>query len=87
VARLKDVFDSVYSYAAYVPGFDTEWGFALCNGSLDMLSDEAVKQAASHQGVCRGLRFYDGESHKRLFNLPRYLRDAYLECNNDSKRE
>ncbi len=77
IGRLKEVFTMVYPFAAYVPAFDTEWGFALCGGALDMLSEAAAGAAQEHARACGGLRFYDAESHRRLFNLPRYLREAY----------
>lgn len=79
VTRLKDVFSIVYPYSAYVPAFDTEWGFALCGGELDMTSDDAARAAQAHARRSGGLRFYDATSHRRLFNLPRYLREAYEE--------
>ncbi len=77
IARLDDIFSAVYPYAAYVPAFDTEWGFALCGGTLDMGSEEAAQAAQAHARACRGLKFYDAESHRGIFNLPRYLREAY----------
>ncbi len=77
VTRLKDVFSAVYPYSAYVPAFDTEWGFALCGGQLEMTSEAAATAAEAHARRCSGLRFYDAASHRRLFNLPRYLRDSY----------
>jgi spermidine synthase len=77
VNRLKDIFSTVYPYSAYVPAFDTEWGFALCGGGLNMGSEEAAHAAQAHARACGGLRFYDAESHRRLFNLPRFLREAY----------
>ena len=77
VARLKDVFSNVYPFSAYVPAFDTEWGFALCGGELDMASENAANAARVYARKCGGLRYYDAESNRRLFNLPRYLREAY----------
>jgi len=77
VTRLKDVFSAVYPYSAYVPAFDTEWGFALCGGTLNMQSDIAASSAQNYARSCGGLRFYDAETQRRLFNLPRYLRQAY----------
>jgi spermidine synthase len=79
VARLREVFSMVHPYSAYVPAFDTEWGFALCGGGLDMTSADAAKAAQTYARSVGGLRFYDAESHRRLFNLPRYLREAYEE--------
>jgi len=43
VTRLKDVFSAVSPYSAYVPAFDTEWGFALCGGGLNMVSEGVAK--------------------------------------------
>lgn len=77
ISRLRDAFTTVYPYSIYVPAFDTEWGFALCGGRLDMRSEVAASAAQAYASACDGLRFYDGESHRRLFNLPRYLREAY----------
>jgi spermidine synthase len=77
VRSLKDIFETVYPFSTYVPAFDTEWGFALCGGKLDMTSDHAANAAQLHARACGGLRYYDAETHRRLFNLPRYLREAY----------
>jgi spermidine synthase len=77
VGRLTDAFSAVYPYSVYVPAFDTEWGFALCGGVLDASSDDAASSAQAHARACGGLSFYDAESHRRMFNLPRYLREAY----------
>jgi spermidine synthase len=77
VSALKDSFSAVCPYTAYVPAFDTEWGFALCGGGLDMTSEGATARVQTHAMGCGGLRFYDAESHRRLFSLPRYLREAY----------
>jgi spermidine synthase len=77
IARLRDVFARVSPYSAYLPAFDTEWGFAVCGGTLDMTSPDAADAAQAHARACGGLRFYDAESHRRLFSLPRYLREAY----------
>ena len=77
VTRLKEIFSTVYPYSAYVPAFDTEWGFAVCGGVLKMAAEDAADAAQVHARRCGGLQFYDAESHRRLFNLPRYLREAY----------
>ena len=76
IATLRSAFPGVSPYSTYVPAFDTEWGFALCGDRVDPLGDAAVDAAGAH-GEALGLRHYDAQSHRRLFNLPRYLRDAY----------
>ena len=76
VATLRAAFPSVAPYSTYVPAFDTEWGYALCGDRVDPLSDAAAAAAQAHAKAC-GLRHYDAQTHRRAFNLPRYLRDAY----------
>jgi len=83
IARLRDSFESVLPYSVYVPAFDTEWGFALCSSVKPELFEDAVGSTALFEAIdlyagrCGGLRFYDAESHRRMFNLPRYMREAY----------
>ena len=77
ISRLKGVFSRVYPYSAYVPAFDTEWGFAICGGVLSMASEEAATAAHTHALACGGLNYYDSDSHRRMFSLPKYLRLAY----------
>jgi spermidine synthase len=38
-----------------------------------MTSEQAAEQAGLYARAF-GLRFYDADSHRRLFSLPRYLR-------------
>jgi len=76
IATLRASFEHVAPYSTYVPAFDTEWGFALCGAALDAGSEAAAKSADS-LAASLGLRHYDGQTHRRMFNLPRYLRDAY----------
>jgi len=73
IARLRESFASVHPYAAYVPAFDTEWGFALCGSGFDPLSPSAADVVDAYAKACGGLRFYDARTHRRLFSLPPYL--------------
>jgi len=76
VATLRAAFAHVAPYSTYVPAFDTEWGFALCGQRIDPLSKDAAS-AVDRYAAAQGLRHYDGQTHARMFNLPRHLRDAY----------
>ena len=76
VATLSAAFSHVAPYSTYVPAFDTEWGFALCGDAIAPLGAEAASHADA-LGASAGLKHYDGQTHRRMFNLPRYLRDAY----------
>ena len=86
IAGLRAAFESVLPYSVYIPAFDTEWGFALCSSARPELFADAAGTPALFEAIdrhvarCGGLRFYDAESHRRLFNVPRYLRDAYKEA-------
>lgn len=79
IDRLRAAFARVYPYAAYVPAFDTEWGFALCGAGqgIGPASERGAQAAGEYAATLPTLQFYDEESHRRMFNLPRYLRAAY----------
>ena len=71
---LRAYYKNVRSFYTHVPAFDNDWAFIVCSDDVDpALLDEAAIDA-----YCAQLRgenfFYDGETHRRLFALPRYLR-------------
>jgi spermidine synthase len=76
VATLRQVFPHAAAYQAHVPSFGEAWGFAVAAKTRDprLLHPHEVDATLAERG-CAGLRFYDGETHRRLFALPRYLRD------------
>lgn len=76
IATLRAAFARVAPYTTYVPAFDTEWGFALCGDAIDPLSDAAAARAQAHADGA-SLCHYDAQTHRSMFNLPRYLRDAH----------
>jgi spermidine synthase len=71
---LRGYYKYVASFYTHVPAFDNDWAFLACSDALDVaaLSDERI------DAYVAGLRgenyFYDAQTHKRLFNLPLYLR-------------
>ncbi|HEV2740102.1 MAG TPA: hypothetical protein VGU66_16095 [Candidatus Elarobacter sp.] len=71
---LRVYFRHVNSFYTHVPAFDNDWGFIACSDDVDV----AVVEAARIDGYVRSLKsdnwFYDAETHRRLFALPRYLR-------------
>ena len=73
---LKEVFPLVFSYYSYVPSFDTTWGFCLASDELnprDFSIDEIDRRISER--IEGDLRFYDGETHKKLFLLPKDIRE------------
>lgn len=73
---LRKHYKNVTSFFQYVPAFDTDWAFLACSDRVDLarLGADAV------DAYCTGLKgenfFYDGETHRRLFSLPLYVRRA-----------
>ncbi|HEY4711475.1 MAG TPA: spermidine synthase, partial [Dehalococcoidia bacterium] len=76
---LRSVFPAVVQYAAYVPCFGGPWGFCLASRKNDPsgLTAEEVDKKLASRGL-RGLRFYDGVTHRSMFSLPRYIREALI---------
>jgi spermidine synthase len=71
---LRKHYRHVTSFFHYIPAFDTDWAFLACSDRLDL----ATLSAESVDAYCAQLRgenfFYDGQTHRRLFSLPLYLR-------------
>jgi len=72
---LKECFKNVFSYYSYVPSFDTTWSFIFSSNSLNPkeLEIEEVDRRISER-IDEELKFYDGETHKKLFLLPKDIR-------------
>lgn len=71
---LRRHYRFVSSFYTHVPAFDNDWAFLACSDSLDVagLPEAAIgRYVSSLRGTSY---FYDAETHRRLFNLPLYLR-------------
>jgi spermidine synthase len=68
-------FNHVESYGAYIPSFDTKWGFIFASQSTSAL-DCNVKNIDDilEERKIGDLRFYDGLTHQALFSLPKDIR-------------
>ena len=77
VRTLSTIFPRVEPYVVYVPSFVSLWGFALAHTDADAptLAPSDIDQSLP-QMLMEPLRYYDGESHKGMFSLPRYLREG-----------
>ncbi len=73
---LRRHYKHVTSFFQFVPAFDTDWAFLACSDRVDL----AELDRATMDAYCKTLHgenfFYDGETHRRLFSLPLYLRRA-----------
>ncbi|MEN2984763.1 MAG: methyltransferase domain-containing protein [Dictyoglomaceae bacterium] len=75
--NLRKVFgENVYSYQAYIPSFDSSWGFLIAGkDKIDPFKDKKEIDELINKRIKEPLRFYDGITHLSLFYLPKYLRD------------
>lgn len=73
---VREVFPHARSYCEYVLSFDYPWAFVA--GSRhpvwNALTRDEVDRRLRRHGMT--LRFYDGETHERVMNLPKPLRQA-----------
>ncbi|MEM1619750.1 MAG: polyamine aminopropyltransferase [Fervidicoccaceae archaeon] len=92
VARtIAEVFDIVRPYVVSVRSFGGVWGFVLGSASGDpkaLRSEEVDKKLTELLESAREkLRFYDGETHASLFNLPKHYRRMLSEPRRPSRDE
>ena len=75
---LSEVFPVVAPYQSFIPCFGTPWGFIVAakTGDPRTLSVEDVDRRLAERLRGPALRFYDGQAHRHLFSLPKFLRQA-----------
>jgi spermidine synthase len=74
---LKSVFPVVVQYTTYMQSFGGPWGFCLASRGIDLsLSSPSVIDKTIKSKGLKGLRFYDGITHRNMFSLPKYIREA-----------
>jgi spermidine synthase len=75
IATLRQVFNIVTPYLAYIPIYGSIWGFACASDTLDptLLEPAAVERVISARGL-KDLQYYNGETHRAVFALPNYVK-------------
>jgi spermidine synthase len=74
---LKSVFPIVTQCTVYVPCFGGPWGFAIASQKFNPAAVRAVEvDSRIADRAIKGLKFYDGETHRGMFALPKYIREA-----------
>ena len=73
---LTGIFNHTAPTQVHVPAFQTLWGLTLASDSpFPDPSDDQIDGLIA-QRIDKPLRFYDGETHRNLFALPKYLRES-----------
>ncbi len=77
---LRQLFPIVRAYSAWVPSYNSLWGFVLASLKYDplALNEDEVEARLRNRGV-KDLKFYSSEYHKPLLSLPVYLKKALEE--------
>jgi spermidine synthase len=74
IAAARSVFNDVRPYIVGIPMFCGPWGFLVASkAELPALTAEEI-DTNIWSVVGQNLRYYDGITHQRLFNLPKHIR-------------
>lgn len=73
---LSRIFKYAKSYVVHVPSFHSIWSFVIASDKYDagVLTPREVN-ARIKEKISGELRFYDGETHLRMFILPKHIRE------------
>ena len=78
---LKHKFSIVRSYEAFIPSFDSSWGFIIASQGEDPLKLNADDVDRRLKQLDYRLSFYDGETHLGMFMLSKDIRRFMDEYN------
>ena len=73
---LSEVFSHAAAAQVHVPAFQTLWGFTIASDAPLPQRPESDIDATISQRVNKTLRHYDGETHRGMFALPKFLRES-----------
>ena len=61
----------------HIPAFQTLWGFTIASDTpFPQLTEEDVDSEVDGR-LSKPLKYYDGESHRNMFALPRFQREGF----------
>ena len=73
---LSSIFKHTAPAQVHIPAFQTLWGFTLASDSPLPEPSGGQVDGLLAERVAKTLRYYDGESHRGMFALPKFLRDG-----------
>ena len=70
---LRQIFQSVRSYAQYVPSFWCNWSFVIASDvhEPETLKCDEINRRMRLRGLDSALVHYDGDTHAHMFSLPK----------------
>ena len=73
---LGTLFSHTKAAQVHIPAFQTLWGFTIASDTPFPQASEDEVDAAVAQRLSNPLKYYDGESHRNMFALPKFERDG-----------
>ena len=73
---LSEVFAHAAAAQVHVPAFQTLWGFTIASDSPLFQQTETEIDDAIARRINKPLRHYDGETHRGMLALPKFLRQG-----------
>ena len=70
------VFAHTQAAQVHIPAFQTLWGFTIASDSPFPRALEEDVDAELARRLTKPLKYYDGESHRNMFALPRFQREG-----------
>lgn len=73
---LSTIFENTKAAQVHIPAFQTLWGFTIASDTPFAQVSESDVDAELAGRLCKSLKYYDGESHRNMFALPRFQREG-----------
>ena len=75
-STLSSLFGHTKAAQVHIPAFQTLWGFTIASDTPFTQSSEKDIDAELARRLSKPLKYYDGESHRNMFALPKFQRDG-----------
>ena len=73
---LGALFAHTKAAQVHIPAFQTLWGFTIASDTPFPQDSEEIIDAEVARRLSKPLKYYDGESHRNMFALPKYQREG-----------